>query len=508
MKKILSVLAISTLVFGSAAAKKSVNLNYRNGASLFSFANNGESDDRNFGTSAEQYASLFDLNKHQGGNDALNLKASGDVLSFETQVNPSIQGWSKNSMNRIKIGANFGAFGILAGFNCDGEAVGSFRVKKDADACNWDGSLFETFKPGSIFKDSYAAYSINQTNIGAGGATGIQQREKGLNLQSSELFLQLAFNLAIPNSDASFKLLGTIISDRAWKGSSNDGAKQKSNGADVVTGDTEEGEWLGAANSKYNDGHLAYTVFAIFSKPSVFNAMAFIKMNPHCLGCDIDQVFVPGAYVEVMAIKNLDIMGGFTMSIVEGTYEDYAFDLRARYAVNSALSITYFGNISVLNGDVSTSHDISKEVGTYSYAYANSYDYATSPAGTYVYKSVQTLASQIFMWNHLNVRFALTDSIVPQLGIGAITDLANGINVGPQKGEGTELSITPACQFFASKNASINVGVNVTFRGIGKEEHPVARTSYGNTKTTGDTTATQQGLDVGFSIPVLFRVKM
>ena len=30
MKKILSVLAISTLVFGSAAAKKSVNLNYRN----------------------------------------------------------------------------------------------------------------------------------------------------------------------------------------------------------------------------------------------------------------------------------------------------------------------------------------------------------------------------------------------------------------------------------------------------------------------------------------------
>ncbi len=79
---------------------------------------------------------------------------------------------------------------------------------------------------------------------------------------------------------------------------------------------------------------------------------------------------------------------------------------------------------------------------------------------------------------------------------------------GEAKGAGTELSITPACQFFASKNASINVGVNVTFRGIGKEEHPVARTSYGNALDKGDTTATQQGLDVAFAIPVLFRVKM
>ena len=79
---------------------------------------------------------------------------------------------------------------------------------------------------------------------------------------------------------------------------------------------------------------------------------------------------------------------------------------------------------------------------------------------------------------------------------------------GEAKGAGTELSITPACQFFASKNASINVGLNVTFRGIGKEEHPVARTSYGNSKTTGDTTATQQGLDLGFAIPVIFKVSL
>ena len=491
MKKILSVLAISTLVFGSATAKKSVNLNYRNGASLFSFANNGESDDNKFSTSAQQYVSLFDLNKQNGGSDSLKLTATGDVLSFSTQVNTAIAGWTANKFNHIKIGANFGAFGLLAGFSADGEAVGSFRVKKDVDASNWDGNLFERFKPGSIFSKSYAAYSINQVNIGGGGAKGLQDRATGLGFQDTELFLQASFNLAIPNSDASFKLLGTIISDRAWAGSSND-----------KTGDgtADDSEFLGAANAKYNDGHLAYTVFAIFSKPSVFNAQAFIKMSPHCLGCDRDQIFVPGAYVEVTAIKNLDIMGGFTMSIVEGTYEDYAFDLRARYAVSSALSITYFGNLSVLNGDVVDTRAISNEIGTYAYAWANGYPYAKSPAGTTYNKSVTTLSSQAFLWNHINVRFALTDSIVPQLGIGAITDLVNGINIGPQKGEGTELSITPACQFFASKNASINVGVNVTFRGIGKEEHPC---------TDGkDETATQQGLDVGIAVPVLFRVKM
>lgn len=533
MKKILSVLAISTLVFGSASAKKSVNLNYRNGASLWSFTNNGESDDAKFDTSAQQHMAFFALNAYNTGSDSLNLKASGDVLSFEAQVNPSVTGWNANKMAKLKIGANFGAFGILAGFNTDGEAVGSFRINKDAD--NWEGKNFETFKPGSMFKGSYAKFSINQINIGGGGATGLKAANRavvvgtkdkkmtltddktgykaetvrtgantnykvatgsdnGLGFVDSELFLQLSFNLAIPNSDASFKLLGTIISDRAWAGSSND-----SKGA------SDDAEWLGAANAKYNDGHLAYTVFAIFSKPSVFNAQAFIKMNPHCLGCDRDQVFVPGAYVEVMAIKNLDIMGGFTMSIVEGRYEDYAFDLRARYAINNALSITYFGNISVLNGDVADTAEISAEVGTYNLGIANAaYDYGTSVAGTSVTTGAQALRSNMFMWNFLNVRFVLSDTIVPQLGIGAITDLGNGINAGPQKGEGTELSVMPGVTFYAAKNAAINVGFNVTFRGIGKEEHPVSSAYRNNI----DETATQQGLDVGFSIPVLFRVKM
>ena len=189
MKKILSVLAISTLVFGSAAAKKTVNLNYRNGATLWTFANNGESDDNKFSTSAQQHMALFDLNKQNGGSDSLKLTATGDVLSFSTQVNASLTGWNANKFNHIKIGANFGAFSLLTGFSADGEAVGSFRVKKDVDVSNWDGNLFETFKPGSMFKGSYAAYSINQVNIGGGGATGIAERQTGLGLQDSELFL-------------------------------------------------------------------------------------------------------------------------------------------------------------------------------------------------------------------------------------------------------------------------------------------------------------------------------
>lgn len=510
MKKILSVLAISTLVFGSAAAKKSVNLGYKGEGTVWTFANNGESDDKNFGTSAKQNMSFFDLSKISSG-DAITLSASGDVLKFDTKIGPNTKGWDQNSFKMLKIGANFGAFGILSGFNADGENVGSFRITTDAKP-GWTGNLFETFKPGSIFAGSYAAFSTNQVNIGGGGAKGIADRASGLGLQDTELFLQLSFNLAIPNSDASFKLLGTIISDRAWIGSSSDGTKQN----EVVTGDTDDGEWLGAANAKYNDGHLAYTIFALFSKPGLFNAQAFIKMNPHCLGCDRDQVFVPGAYVELLAIKNLDLMGGFTMSIVEGHYEDYAFDLRARYAINSALSITYFGNISVLNGDVAPTHKVAKEVGLYDKADNNGkYAYDNSVAGTPRANTArQVLSSQIFMWNFLNVRFALSDTIAAQLGLGAITDLANGINEGPQKGEGTELSVFPSVQFSAAKSASISVGFNVTFRGLGKEEHPVAKDSYAKYKADGtydkggDTTATQQGLDLGFAIPVIFKVSL
>jgi len=520
MKKILSVLAISTLIFGSAAASKSVNLSYRNGASLWSFTNNGESDDKKFDTSAQQHMAFFDLLGYQTGSDALTFKASGDVLNFMAQINPSVKGWTANAFKALNIGANFGAFSVNAGFAADGIRLASFQIT--ADAGNWEGKNFETFKPGSMFKGSYARYSINQVNIGGAGATGLKAgsepvvvgtknveakdrtgankyrvatgSDNGLGFVDTELFLQLAFNLAIPNSDAAFKLIGTIISDRAWAGSSQDG-----------TGTVDDAEWLGAANKKYNDGHLAYTVFAIFSKPSVFNAQAFVKMNPHCLGCDRDQVFVPGAYVEVTAIKNLDLMGGFTMSIVEGIYEDYAFDLRAIYAVNSALSFTYMGNISVLNGDVADTAQLYSEVGTYGQGLTDAnYAYDTSLAKTPVVKAVQPLRTNFAMWNFLHARFALSDTITARLGVGAITDLGNGINAGPQKGEGTELSVMPGATFFAAKNASIDVGLNVTFRGIGKEEHPVS-SDY---KDNIDETATQQGLDVGFSIPVLFRVKL
>jgi len=522
MKKILSVLAISTLVFGSATAKKSVSLGYKGESTLWNFSNNGESDDKNLATSSIQEMNFFNLTDIAQG-DAISFSATGDVLSFASKIGLSTKGWNANKFKSLKIGANFGAFGLLTGFNADGENVSSFRVTTDSKP-GWDGKLFETFKPGSIFKKSYAGFSTNQVNIGGGGAKGIQNRATGLEFQDSELFLQASFNLAIPNSDASFKLLGTVISDRAWVGSSKDASdgtsytyEQNGKKTTVTTkGTDDDGEFLGASNVKYNDGHLAYTVFAIFSKPSVFNAQAFVKMSPHCLGCNRDQVFVPGAYVEVMAIKNLDIMGGFTMSIVEGTYEDYAFDLRARYAVNSALSFTYMGNVSVLNGDVADTAEISKEVGLYNTVAGESeYIYPNSVAGSGKANANATaLKSQAFLWNFLNVRFVLSDTIAANFGVGAITDLVNGINEGPQKGEGTELSIFPNVQFSASKNASLSVGFNVTFRGIGKEEHPVARTSYATYKEDGtyndggDTTATQQGLDLGFAIPVLFKVSL
>ena len=494
MKKIVSALALGALAFGSASAKKSVNLNYRNGAYLFHYAQNGESESTHFGTAEGKELGLFNLDKYQGGNDNIQFRASGDVLSFETIVTPKVSGWEQGDFKALIIGANMGAFGVTAGFHRDGLAEGSFRVKKDVDAGNWEGNLFEAYKPGSLFKNSYAGYSINQVNFNA--ASGIGASNTGLGFRDSELFLQAAFTLAIPNSDAALKLLGTVISDRAWAGSSRDKTYPDAKGdANKVVDGVDDAEFLTQQNNIYNGGHLAYTVFAIFSKPSVFSAMGFMKMSPHCLGCDRDQVFVPGAYVELMAVKNLDIMGGFTMSIVEGTFEDYAFDLRARVAISSALSITYFGNISVLNGDVAPTAKIAKDVG----AYTSSTLTGASPA-------VASISTNRVMWNNLHVRFALSDTIVPQLGIGAITDLGDGINVGPQKGEGTNLSITPAVQFFASRNASINVGFNVTFRGIGKEEHPVSSAvAY---QPNSDTTQTGQGLDLALALPVLFRVKM
>ena len=104
--------------------------------------------------------------------------------------------------------------------------------------------------------------------------------------------------------------------------------------------------------------------------------------------------------------------------------------------------------------------------------------------------NTQAISTKAVLWNFLNARYVVNPTVTLACGLGAITDVAQ---FKDQKTNGTTLSLIPSAEFFAGKGASITVGADFAFGGIGADE---ASASYG------------KKMDFNFAIPVLFRVKM
>lgn len=431
MKKIISALAVSALVLGSAAAKTSVNLNYRNGAYLFGYTNNGDKD------AAKSTSVVFDsLNKYQGGQDSMTFKASGDILDFEANIQPKVDNTIR--FNVLKIGAKWGSFHVQSGWNGDG-INGGYRVTNDA--ANVEGALFETFKLGSVFKNSYNQYADNQVEIG--NATLFTNRI---------MYAQADYTLGFSDFKINFK--GTVISDRGWKDSTNE----------------------------YNDGNKGWSVFVDVSKGKMFKGEAFLKGTAKTVSGDDKTVLVPGLYFQWLGTPNLIATVGGAMTVFDGDLSDYSFDLRARYAVNSALAITYYLKYSALDDE-----NFSQKAGT-----KNQTDLIAKNIG--YTGNAKAFSAQAVLWNFVNVRYAVTPNLIANVALGALSDVGNLDNAS----NGTTISIHPNAQIFAGKGASITVGVAASFQGIGSEK----ASSYTNSKKDDGTT------QIGIAIPLLFRVTM
>ncbi len=428
MKKIISALAVSALVLGSAAAKTSVNLNYRNGAYLYNYFNDGEdpkSTSHTFGG----------LNDYNGGQDTLSLKASGDIIDVQADIQPTTKGdKGDNRLNVIKFGAKWGAFHVQAGWNGDG-INGGYRVTNDAG--NHEGIFFETFKLGSLF-NSYSNYADNQISINKA-------------FEDREMFAQADYT--IKADDLSIKLIGTAISDRAWKKSNTDNY-----------------------NNTKNNG---FSVFVDVAKAKAFKVEAFVKgaktiaKVKNVAATEEKMLLVPGLYFQGTMVDGLIFTVGGAATMYDGKLSDWSADLRGRYAIDDQLSVTYFGKLSSWSEDdcaAKSDYKIAKNVGL---AGAKSLAFATKTA----------------MWNFVNVRYAMSPVVILSASVGALTDLAqfeNGVK------QGTAISIHPNAEFVAGKGASITVGAALGFGGLGADETSV----YG------------KKMDIGFAIPVLFRVKM
>lgn len=443
MKKIISALAVSALVFGSAAAKTSVNLNYRQGTSLYSYTDNGE--DKSAGYVESRFNALGDFTQQ----DTLSLKASGDILDFQADIQPTTANAIR--FNVLKIGAKWGSFHTQAGWNGDG-INGGYRVTNDAS--NWDGQYFETFKLGSLFTNSFSKYSDNQINMG------------GKIFVDRNMYAQADYIVAA--DDLKVKLIGTVISDRAWN-----------------TPATER-----------NNGDKGWSVFADVSKGKMFKAEAFVKgatVNASTKNESADDrlALVPGLYFQWLGTDNLIATVGGAASLYDGDLSDYSFDLRARYAVSKQLSFTYYLKYSALDTDnyIATSKhaenaQVDKNLGL-----------AASGVWGVKSKSGQKNAftTDAVLWNFLNARYTLNPTVTVSCALGVLTDMGDGaVKTGKSTNNGSTVSITPAAEFTAGKGASIIVGVNATFCGLGADKD----SSFG------------ENTDIGFGIPMYFRVKM
>ena len=429
MKKIISALAVSALVLGSAAAKTSVNLNYRNGAYLYSFNTNGEDDANNAKTST-----FGGLDTYNGGQDTMSLKASGDILDFQADIQPKVN--NELRFNVLKIGAKWGAFHTQMGWNGDG-INGGYRVTNDAS--NNEGEFFETYKLGSLF-NSYSNYADSQANI---------------NKVFEDRAMHAQADYTISADDLKIKIIGSVISNRAWKNSNT--------------------------NKLYNDGDKGWSVFVDVAKAKDFKFEAFLKGAKEVAkvkGVAVDEaklLLVPGAYFQGTMVDGLIFTVGGAATLYDGKLSDFSIDWRGRYAVNSQISVTYYGKLSSWSEDdcaAASDYKIAKNVGIFGKLKTTDVVYATKTA----------------LWNFVNVKYVLNPTVTLAASVAALTDVAQFEN---QDKYGTTLSIHPNAEFFAGKGASITVGAAFGIAGIGSDD-----TKYGE-KT-----------DFAFAIPVLFRVKM
>ncbi|MBR1614144.1 MAG: hypothetical protein IJ673_01560, partial [Treponema sp.] len=153
MKKIISALALGAVAAFLATAEMKVSLNYRNGAELFKYVNKGADGrttddygntyiDSGYDVNGSSY-NLFNLTGWNAGKDNLGLTASGDIFSLKATIQPAI-GSNNIIWHIFDATATIGNLKLEGGWNGDGVGM-NFRVKKDADAGNEEGKVFETF---------------------------------------------------------------------------------------------------------------------------------------------------------------------------------------------------------------------------------------------------------------------------------------------------------------------------------------------------------------------------
>lgn len=421
MKKIIGAALLGAMATGAFAADAKITLNYRSKLDAFSLRKTsiGDNDAKvkewldwegydGAGAQAATNSSdtmKFVLNGENAGvtfatNIATNVKTSKDGSLFTLNEYSGWMGWDLGP----------GRLTLRSGNWKDGFADGAYRVKKDVDAQNAEGTDFERFKLGTLFSKTTGLSFVD--NLGGSNSALLSTADYGFDVADG-----VKLNV----------LLGSVY-----------------NAFDTVTDADDPTD----TETTYYD---AYFVSRAQLAMDALNAeIIFKKPAPH----KVDFAF----YVMPKLLDELTLNVGAAFEIdnhekEEGGSTDWAVDLRARYQVMPELSITFFTNVSGTNLENATGDKVGRNVSSGIAGRKGAYGWVAGKDNGFTANASVTTA----MWNNLSARYKVSESLAATLNVGLITPLGTADN--DDNDYGPEWRVVPAVQVYAAPNASIWAGL-------------------------------------------------
>ncbi|MBD5427274.1 MAG: hypothetical protein HDR38_06990 [Treponema sp.] len=416
MKKIISALTLGALIGAAAFADVEINLNLRQRANLFATANKaGSKTDKAFGF----------LDAYSGaGTDNMAISLSGDIAAFDMTLTTDESNPSYIRAKRLLASLFLGPVTLQAGTNADGIVTGAYRAKSDLDFGNFEGMDFEFKKLGSAFKNSPAGFVDNL--IGHVN-----------NAHGSE-YLSFVANYGLKFNKGAATLKAAMVTNEST-------STKKADAGANSTAHAQGHQFSFIADGRMDGIGQAEAVFKVGEYKSGKTAMAF-------------------ALYAQPSIKNLILTAGGAVGVVDYDVSDVSFDLRARYqAIPKKLSITSFHSFSFMTADgikAIGSNETTKGI-------ANNDGSADGKHGGSTVKRDKILSNNLMVRYNVNDTLSVYAIAADMVGLGKNLDKEIKTAKGDDAGAQVQLRFSGWVQFFATKSASINVGVVCSVDDVG-----------------------------------------
>ena len=446
MKKIISALTLGAMVAGAAFADVSVNLNFRQRATMYSQLN--ASDSKN------DTKDMFFTDAYCGnGSDNLAISLSGDIVSFDMQWvtdEAKTNGWRAKGLNASVF---LGPVTVFGGVWADGKQNGAYRNKVLIDAANLEGADFEWWKIGSGYKNSPCNWIDNVVGL------------VGVNLPEAY------------SAGVSYKVPGI------------------DNGALTINAAYVSNELTSTSNKviAYNDKAAvhSYNLVADGRIDGIGQAEFCFKYGDYQSAPTLDAMAI-GLYVMPTTVRNLFTTVGGAVGFVDMTATDWSAQLRLHYVVKpNKFMITSFHTAQgiidpegITKDKLGVKNEVSRGI-------------AQVEANTGAMDGKTGIQSRdMVITNNLGIRyfvtpnFAVTGIFNDQIGMGKNM----GAKIANKDGKlATDARMDIRCsawaQFYADANNSVSIGCVYTQQDV-----------------TGAYAEADQVST--FSVPVIFRVKM